>query len=75
MDPDDYSNSWHRMLEKAGVDRRASRWYVYHIHTLRKHFRSNCVGIDPSYRGNWVGHKGGYLDISYFRAEEPLHLA
>jgi hypothetical protein len=32
-------------------------------------------GIDASYRERWMGQKGLYLDMSYFKAEEPLHLA
>jgi len=75
IDPEGYGEVWRRTLERAGLDQKANRWYVYHIHTLRKYFRSNCVGVDPSYREHWMRHKGGYLDISYFRAEEPLHLA
>jgi hypothetical protein len=32
------------------------------------------VGVDASYREMWMGHKGQYLDISYFRAEEQRHI-
>jgi hypothetical protein len=32
------------------------------------------VGVDVSFREKWMGHKGVYLDMSYFRAEEQLHL-
>jgi len=67
--------AWYRILRKAGFDEKSRKWYLFHIHTLRKFFRSNCVGVDPSYREFWMGHKGGYLDESYFRAEEPKHLA
>ena len=48
--------------------------YILHIHTMRKYFRSRCVGVDQSYREHWIGHRGGYLDESYFRAEEQRHL-
>jgi len=33
------------------------------------------IGVDASYREHWMGHKSGYLDESYFRAEEQNHLA
>jgi len=64
-----------RLLRRAGLAEKSNKWFVLHIHTLRKYFRSNCVGVDPSYREHWMGHKGGYLDESYFRAEEERHLA
>ncbi|RLC72147.1 MAG: hypothetical protein DRI26_03590 [Chloroflexi bacterium] len=70
-----YERRWHRILEKAGLNERSHRHYVLHIHTLRKYFRSRCVGVDQSYREHWMGHKGGYLDESYFKAEEQMHLA
>lgn len=64
-----------RLLRRAGLADKPNKWYLLHIHTLRKYFRSSCVGVDPSYREHWMGHKGGYLDESYFRAEEERHLA
>ena len=70
-----FERVWHRLLQRAGLDEKSQRWYQLHIHTLRKYFRSNCIGVDPSYREAWMGHKGGYLDESYFRAEEDKHLA
>lgn len=70
-----YEKVWARLLRRAGLDQKSTSWFVLHIHTLRKYFRSNCVGVDPSYRERWMGHKGLYLDMSYFKAEEPLHLA
>jgi len=69
-----YERVWARLLRRAGLAQKSSRWYKLHIHTLRKYFRSNCVGVDASYRERWMGHKGLYLDMSYFKAEEPLHL-
>ena len=41
---------------------------------MRKYFRSNCIDVDASYRERWMGHQGKYLDMSYFKAEENLHL-
>ena len=70
-----FERVWARLLQRSGLNQKASKWYIYHVHTLRKYFRSNCVGVDPSYRENWMGHKGGYLDESYFKAEEEKHLA
>lgn len=70
-----YEKVWARLLKRAGLNQKSNRFYFLHIHTLRKYFRSNCIGIDASYRERWMGHKGLYLDMSYFKAEEPLHLA
>ena len=70
-----YEKVWHRLLKKAGLNQKSTRFYILHIHTLRKYFRSNCIGVDASYRERWMGHKGLYLDMSYFKAEESLHLA
>jgi integrase len=71
---EDYEKCWARLLKRAGLAKKSNKWYELHIHTLRKYFRSNCIGIDASYRERWMGHKGLYLDISYFRAEEQQHL-
>jgi len=71
---ENFERVWYRLLKRAGLDEKSNRQYMLHVHTLRKYFRSNCVGVDPSYRETWMGHKAGYLDESYFRAEEPLHL-
>jgi len=70
-----YEKVWARLLKRAGLADKSNKWYQLHIHTLRKYFRSNCVGVDPSFREHWMGHKGGYLDESYFRAEKERHLA
>jgi len=70
-----FEKIWARLLKKAGLNQKSNRFYFLHLHTLRKYFRSNCIGIDVSYRERWMGHKGLYLDMSYFKAEEPLHLA
>jgi site-specific recombinase XerD len=72
---EDFERVWHRLLKRSSLDQKSKRWYIFHVHTLRKYFRSNCVGVDVSYRERWMGHKGLYLDVSYFRAEESLHLA
>jgi integrase len=72
---ENFERVWYRLLKRAGLDEKSNRQYMLHVHTLRKYFRSNCVGVDPSYREAWMGHKGGYLDESYFRAEEKEHLA
>lgn len=75
MRVESYEKVWARLLRRAGMAQKSNQWFIYHIHTLRKYFRSNCVGVDPSYREFWMGHKGGYLDESYFKAEETQHLA
>ena len=71
---DAYGRVWTRLLHRAGLAKKSTNWHELHIHTLRKYFRSNCIGVDASYREMWMGHKGQYLDISYFRAEEQRHL-
>jgi hypothetical protein len=70
-----FEKIWARLLRKAGLAEKSQSWYKLHLHTLRKYFRSNCIGVDASYRERWMGHKGLYLDASYFNAEESLHLA
>jgi integrase len=72
---ENFERVWYRLLRRAGLAKKSRRWYQLHVHTLRKYFRSNCVGVDPSYRESWMGHKAGYLDESYFRAEEDKHVA
>ena len=69
-----FERVWGRLLRRAGLAEKSHKWFILHVHTLRKYFRSNCVGVDISYRERWMGHKGLYLDMSYFRAEEQLHL-
>lgn len=68
-----YRGVWSRLLERSGLAEKSNRWFKLHIHTLRKYFRSNCKA-ETSYREFWMGHKGGYLDESYFRAELEKHL-
>jgi integrase len=75
VDVNGYRKAWTRLLKRTGLAQKTNYFHVLHIHTLRKYFRSNCFGIDASFRERWMGHKGLYLDISYFKAEEPLHLA
>jgi len=70
-----WQHRWYRILKRAGMDEKGGKYYELHIHVLRKFFRSRCVGVDPSFREHWMGHKGGYLDEAYFRAEEERHLA
>jgi integrase len=70
-----FEKVWKGLLKKAGLDQKSNSFHVLHVHTLRKYFRSYCIGIDASYREHWMGHKGLYLDMSYFKAEESLHLA
>jgi len=71
---DAYGRVWTRLLVRSGLAKKSTNWHELHIHTLRKYFRSNCIGVDASYREMWMGHKGQYLDMSYFRAEEQRHL-
>ena len=70
-----YRKAWTRLLKKSGLAQKTNYFHILHIHTLRKYFRSNCIGVDASYRERWMGHQGLYLDMSYFKAEENLQLA
>jgi integrase len=72
---ENFEKVWARLLKRAGMNAKGNKWYILHLHSLRKYFRSHCIGIDASYREHWMGHKSGYLDESYFRAEEQEHLA
>jgi integrase len=74
IDGDDFGKVYARLLKRADLAMKSKNWYVLHIHTMRKYMRSNCIGVDASYREMWMGHKGQYLDLSYFRAEEQRHL-
>jgi integrase len=72
---ENFEKVWARLLKRAGLNMKGNKWYTLHLHSLRKYFRSHCIGVDASYREHWMGHKSGYLDESYFRAEEQEHLA
>lgn len=39
-DADDFGKVWHRLLKRAGLDQKSNRWFILHVHTLRKFFRS-----------------------------------
>lgn len=69
-----FHDRWQAILERAGLTEKKGRFYVLHINTLRKRFHSNCVGVDRSYWKMLMGHKGGYLDESYFRADQDCQV-
>lgn len=69
-----FQRRFYLILGRAGLDEKGNRNYLLHVHTLRKFFRSQCIGVDESFREHWMCHRGGYLDESYFRAEEQRHL-
>lgn len=75
IDVTSFEAVWNRLLKRAMLNEKSRKWHKMHVHTLRKYFRSNCVCVDPSYREFWMGHKGGYLDESYFRAEQDRYLS
>lgn len=74
--PDNLSLKWTKILKEAGLDEKVRTHHTYHFHTLRKFFRTRleAAGVSASYRERLLGHKGGYLDLSYFdpRFEELL---
>ena len=67
---------WGRLLRKAGLDMKSEGHFVLHFHTLKKYAETQFInaGVKPSYREFWLGHKGAYLESSYFRGEEVKHL-
>ena len=62
---------WQTLLEKTGKAERSRTWHILHLHTLRKFFRKNLenAGVSASFRERLMGHKGEYLDASYFRPQ------
>jgi len=74
MSMDGFTRRYYLVLKRAGLLEKGGSRYLLHPHTLRKYFRSRCIGVDESIRESWMGHRGGYLDESYFRPEEERHL-
>ena len=66
---------WNRACDKAGCDEKDSLTgrRIYHIHCLRKFFRSN-VGLDLDVVHALMGHVE-YLDDTYLRLEERREVA
>jgi integrase len=63
--------AWARLLRKCGLAKKSYKYHVYHIHVLRKWFRSKTDRVlSSSVRERLMGHKGAYLDESYFRIPE-----
>lgn len=68
--------AWNRLLEKVGLDDKSHKWHELHFHTLREYFQTECQNADANrpYIEFWMGHKGEYLDDSYFRANLKEHI-
>jgi integrase len=68
---DSIRGRWIRLLKRAGKDEKGRTFYTLHFHTLRKFFRTNLelVGVSTSFRERLLGHKGEYLDESYFKPQ------
>jgi integrase len=63
--------AWARLLRKCGLAKKSYKYHVFHAHVLRKWFRKKTEEeLSPSIRERLMGHKGGYLDESYFRVTE-----
>ncbi|MGC8940990.1 MAG: tyrosine-type recombinase/integrase [Candidatus Nanoarchaeia archaeon] len=62
--------AWRRLLRKCGLAKKSYKYHVYHVHVLRKWFRTKAEELTPSVREKLLGHRGGYLDESYFRITE-----
>ncbi|NHV05759.1 MAG: hypothetical protein HA495_00285 [Thaumarchaeota archaeon] len=57
-------------MKKCGLAKKGHKYYVYHIHVLRKWFRTKAEELTPSIRERLMGHARGYLDDSYFRTTD-----
>ena len=70
---------WQGILEEFGLDQRdkSGKWRELPFHVLRKFFDTQCINanVRPAYKEFWLGHRGGYLEDSYFRANLKDHLA
>jgi len=62
--------AWARLLRKCGLAKKSYKYHVFHAHVLRKWFRSQAEELSTSVRERLLGHKGAYLDESYFRVTE-----
>ena len=62
--------AWARLLRKCGLAKKSYKYHVFHAHVLRKWFRSQAEELSTSVRERLLGHKGAYLDESYFRVNE-----
>jgi len=62
---------WNRLLRKADRAQKKRKFHQLHFHTLRKYFRTNLelAGVSTSFRERLLGHKGEYLDESYFKPQ------
>ena len=71
-----FRNQWNLYLKQLSLNKKFRRTYELHVHTLRKFFRTQCEvsGVKRSFFEHWMGHKGGYLDDSYFRPELETHV-
>lgn len=71
-----FSIHWGRLLKRAHLDTKSEGWNILHFHTLKKFAKTQFInaGCKPSYSEFWLGHKGAYLEDSYFRGEETEHL-
>jgi site-specific recombinase XerD len=72
-------DSWKKTLKRSGLDGKAMRILddgeevegkriVLSPHSLRRYFKTTCImnGVPDSLVERWMGHKGKYLDLSYF---------
>lgn len=64
-------------MDRAGVGEKPRLRRTLHFHTLRKFFRTSLelAGVSKSFRERMMGHKGEYLDDSYFKPHLEQMLA
>ena len=71
------SNHWRRLLKRAHLaTKNGGPWHDIHLHTLRKYFETQCTNaaVKTTYREFWMGHRGRFLEESYFRGEVETHI-
>jgi hypothetical protein len=67
---------WNQALEESGYDKKdeVTKRNIYHIHGLRKFFRSQCTvaGIEPNIAEMFLGHIAG---LSQYHQYQPEFIA
>jgi len=63
---------WGRILKRAHLADKGVNWFQIHFHTLKKYAETQMINanVKQSYREFFLGHKGAYLEVNYFKGEE-----
>ena len=69
-----FDNQWHKLLKRGHLAKKApgSPWTTLHFHVLKKYADTKMIdaGVKKAYREFFLGHRGAYLEVNYFRGEE-----